>query len=63
MATKKIWYSITELVELGYPRRQLNYWARAKGAPVFRTSARGMYKFDITRLNAFINEYNRRNGA
>lgn len=46
--------SITELVSLGYSRKSLNNWVHAKGFPAHRTSEKGQWRIDTTKLDAWL---------
>lgn len=52
--------SITELVKLGFSRETLKNYSRVKDAPIIRTAGGGKILFITSRLNVFIQKYNKR---
>lgn len=51
--------SISELVELGFPREDLKRYTRIKGVPAYKTKGGGKWLFKTTLLDAWIAKISR----
>lgn len=54
MYFKKQIMSISELVEMGFPRDEIEGWVHRSGFPVITTQGKGKYLIDTTQLESWL---------